>query len=182
MQEVGEDAPVFLRLEAFDLGFAVADQPQRNGLHTARRTGPRQLAPEDRRQRKAHQIVEGAARQVGVDQRDVDLPRMLHRLGDGGFGNGVEHHPADRLVLERLLVLQHVEHVPGNRFPLPVRVGGKDHFIGFLDRPDDVGDVLLGARADLPRHREILVRPHRAVLGRQVADMPKARQDLIVLA
>ena len=77
LQERG-DLPVFLADEALDLGLAVADQPQRHRLHAAGRARARQLAPQDRREREADEIVERAARQIGVDQRRVDLARIGH--------------------------------------------------------------------------------------------------------
>jgi hypothetical protein len=59
-----------------DLELAVADDAQRHRLHPARRARARQLAPQHRRQGEADQIIEGAARPIGVDQRLVDLARM----------------------------------------------------------------------------------------------------------
>ena len=76
--------------------FAVADQPQRHRLHAAGRTRARQLAPQHRRQREADQVIERAARQIGIDQRLVDGARMRHRLGHRLLGDGVEHHALDR--------------------------------------------------------------------------------------
>jgi hypothetical protein len=73
--KIGFDRPVFLRLERFDLEFAVADQPQRHRLHAARRARARQFAPQHRRQREADEIVERAAREIGVDQLLVDVAR-----------------------------------------------------------------------------------------------------------
>ena len=68
-----DDRPVFARDERFDLALAVADEAQRHRLHAARRARAGQLAPQHRRQVEADQIVERAARHVGVDQRLVDL-------------------------------------------------------------------------------------------------------------
>ena len=42
--------------------------------------------------------------------------------------------------------------------------------------------MLFGFAVDLPRHGEILVRQDRAVLGRQIADMAVAGDDLVVAA
>ena len=89
--------PVFARDEFLDLELAVADEPQRHRLHPAGRARARQLAPQHRREREADQIVERAAGQIGVDQRPVDLARMLHRLGHRLLGDGVEDHALDRL-------------------------------------------------------------------------------------
>src|SRR5206468_3438309 len=67
--EQGIDRPVFAGLEDLDLGFALADQAQRDRLDPAGRTAARQLAPQYRRQREADQVVERPAGEIGVDQR-----------------------------------------------------------------------------------------------------------------
>ena len=178
-RELGDDRPVFLGDEFLDLEFAVADQPQRDRLHAAGRAGARQLAPQHRREREADQIVERAAGEIGIDQRAVDRARMLHRLGHRLLGDGVEHDALDRLVLQRLLFLQHFQHVPGDRLALAVRVGGQDQGVGALEGAGDVVEPLLRLGVDLPEHLEIIVRIDRAVLGRQVADMAKRGQNLV---
>ena len=68
-RERRDQRPVFARDELFDLKLAVADEPQRDRLHAAGRTRARQLAPEHRREREADEIIQRAARQVGIDQR-----------------------------------------------------------------------------------------------------------------
>ena len=78
------DLPIFLRPEQLDLALAVDDQAQRHRLHPARRLGAGKLAPQDRRQREADQIIERAARAIGVDQILIELARVLHRLGHRG--------------------------------------------------------------------------------------------------
>ena len=90
-----DQRPVFARDELLDLELAVADQAQRHRLHAAGRARAGQLAPQHRRQREADQIVERAAGEVGVDQRLVDLARMLHRLEHRLLGDGVEHDALD---------------------------------------------------------------------------------------
>ncbi len=80
--EMGIDGPVFAALEDLDLGLALADQAQRHRLHAAGRAAARQLAPQDGREGEAHEIVQRAARQIGVDQRLVEVARM---------GHGVQH-------------------------------------------------------------------------------------------
>ncbi len=174
--------PVFLADEFLDFELAVADQPQRHRLHAAGRARARQLAPQHRRQREADEIIERAAGQIGVDQRLVDGARMLHRLGHRLLGDGVEHHALDRLVLERLLFLEHLQHVPGDRLALAVRVGGEDQLVGALDGAGDVVEALLRLGIDLPEHAEIGVGIDRAVLGRQVAHMAERGQNLVAPA
>ena len=70
-----DERPVFARDERLDLELAVADEAQRHRLHAAGRARAGELAPQDRRQREADEVVERAARQVGVDERLVDLAR-----------------------------------------------------------------------------------------------------------
>ena len=140
--EDGGDLPVFLADEALDLELAVADEPQRHRLHPARGTCAGQFAPQHRRQREADQIVERPARQIGVDQRRVDLARIGHCVEHRLLGDGVEHHAADRLVLQHALALQHFEHMPGNGLALAVRVGGEDQPVGILHRIGDLGQPL----------------------------------------
>ena len=151
-------------------------------MHAARRARARQFAPQHRRQREADQIIERAARQIGVDQRLVDGARMLHRLGHRLLGDGVEHDALDRLRLERLLFLENLQDVPGDRLAFAVRVGGQNELVGVFDGARDIVEPLLRLGIDLPEHAEIMVRIDRAALGRQVADMAERGQDLIALA
>ena len=87
------DRPVFAGLEDLDLGLALADQAQRHRLHAAGRAAARQLAPQHRREGEAHQIVERAAGQVGVDQRLVEVARMGDGVEHRLLGDGVEGDP-----------------------------------------------------------------------------------------
>src|SRR5690242_9786913 len=66
--ELDLDRPVFARLEYLDLGFALADQAQRNRLHATGRAAARQFAPQHRRKREPDQIIECATRQIRLDQ------------------------------------------------------------------------------------------------------------------
>ena len=61
-----------------------------------------QLAPQDGREPEAHQIVQGAAGLVGVDQVLVELAAVAHGLQHGGLGDLVEHHPLDVDAFQRL--------------------------------------------------------------------------------
>ena len=135
------DLPIFLRLEDLDLALAVDDQAQRDRLHPARRLGARQLAPQDRRQREADQIIERAARPVGVDQILIEPARMLHRLGHRRIGDRVEGHALD-VGRQRLLLPKHFLDVPADRLALAVGVGGEDQRVGVLRL---VGDRLAAA-------------------------------------
>ena len=171
--------PVFVRNELLDFQLAVGDQPQCDRLHPAGRACARKLAPEHRREREPDEIVERTARPVGIDQSSVDRARMLHRIHDGLLGDGIEDDALDLLVLERMLLLQHLQDMPGDRLALAIGVSGEDQLVGTLDRPGDVGEALAGLGIDLPNHVEIVVRIDRSVLRRQVAHVTERGQDFV---
>ena len=181
-REQGAQLPVFLRLEDLDLRLAIADEAQRHGLDAAGRAGARQLAPQHRGEGEADQIVEGAAGEIGVDQRLVDLPRVRHRVQHRLLRDGVEDDAAHRLGADHLLLAQHLEHVPRDRLALPVRIGGEDDAVGLLHRLGDLVQPLLGKLGHLPVHGEVLVRPDGAVLGRQIAHVSVGSENLEVAA
>ncbi len=104
---------------------------------------------------------------------------MLHRVEHRLFGDGVEHHPLDRLLLESVLLLQRLEHVPGDGLSLPIGVGGQNEFAGSLERAGNLVEALLGLVVDLPNHPEIVLGVDRSVLGRQVPDVPERGQYLV---
>ena len=169
--EEGVDGPVLARLEDLDLGLALADQAQRNRLNATGGAAARQLAPQDRREGEAHEVVERPARHVGVDQRLVEFARVgdgvQHRL----LGDGIEGDALHVDAVERLLAPEDLLHVPGDGFAFAIRVGGQIELAALGHRPGDGIEALLGLGVDLPVHGEILGRTDRAVLGRQIADM-----------
>ncbi|CAH0312433.1 hypothetical protein ROS9278_04991 [Roseomonas sp. CECT 9278] len=172
-EELRFQRPVFARLEGLDLGLALAQQPQCHRLHAPRRPRPRQLAPQQRRQRIAHQVIQRPAREIRVDQRDIEVARMLHRILHGALGDLVEGDALDILALQRAALPQHVLHVPGNRLAFAIGVGGEPQPLGPLQRGRDLGDLRLAAPILAPDHREILVGQDGAVLFLQVANVPK---------
>ncbi len=174
--------PVFAGDEFFDLELAVADEPQCDRLHAPRRLGPRQLAPQHRRKRKADEIIERPAREIGVDQRLIDLAGMLHRLRHRLLGDGVEDDPLDLLVLEGPLLPQRLEDVPGDRLALAVGVGGENQLVGALDGGRDAVETLLRLRIDFPKHVEIVLGIDRPILGREVPHMAERSKNLIAAA
>ena len=173
------DGPEFLFLEDLDLGFAFADQAQRHRLHTARRPRARQLAPQDRRQIEADQIVECPARQIGVDQFLVQVAGMVEGVPDRVLGDFVEHHAFDVDAAQQVLFVQDFLDMPRNRLALAVGVGRQIQFIGALHRIGDGLDVFFRPGVDFPVHFEIGIGPDRAVFRRQVADMAVAGQNRI---
>ena len=104
--------------------------------------------------------------------------RVEHRL----LGDGVEDDALDVDALQRVALLQHVAHMPGDRFALAIRVGGEIEMLGAFDRLGDVVQPLLRLAVDLPGHGEVFVRPHRAVLGRQIAHMAVGGQHGVAFA
>ena len=109
----GAHRPVFAAAKGFDFHLAVGDDAQGHRLHPARRFRAGQLAPQHGRQVEAHQIIQRPARQIGLDQFHVDLTGVLHRFGDGGSGDRVEHHAADgHAGLDRLAAGQRLLQVP----------------------------------------------------------------------
>ncbi len=179
---MGDDRPVFASDELLDLELAVADDPERDRLDAPGRARAGQLSPQDRGEGEADQVVERAAGPVGVDQRIVDLARMAHRLLDRVLGDGVEHHAVDSLVLQKLLVLENLVHVPGDRLALAIRVGRQDDPVRVLDRAADLAQPFGRLRANLPAHGEIVVRIDRAVLLDEVAHMAERGVNAVVLA
>ena len=171
--------PVFARPEGLDLHLALDHEAQADRLHAAGRFRAGQLAPEHGREGEAHEIIERAARQIGIDQRCVDLARVGHRLGDGGFRDRVEGHPLDLLAaLERWC--EGLAQVPADRLALAVGVGGEDEVVVGLERLGDGADMLAAVGVDLPLHRETRIGVDRAVLGGQVADMAVGGEDRVV--
>jgi len=178
--QIDLDAPVFARAKRLDLGFALADQAQRDRLHAAGRAAARQFAPQHRRQRKSDEIIQRAPGQIRIHQLAVDLARMTECLEDGVAGHLVEHDPLDVDVLQNAARVQHLAHMPGDRLALAIRVGGEEQLVGAAHRLGDRLHVLLGPAVDLPRHRKIGVGQDGSVLRRQVADMAVAGDDLVV--
>ena len=146
----------------------------------ARRARAWELAPEHRRERETHQIVERAARLVGVDQVVVEVAGSGHGVEHGGLGDLGEDHAADGDAVQEPAPAELVPHVPGDRLALAVGVGGEIEAVGAPERLADGADVLLGTVGDDPIHGEGIVRPHRAVLGQEVADVAVRSHDLVV--
>ena len=176
------DGPIFLAAEGFDLELAVADEAQRHRLHPAGRAGSRQLAPQHRRQREADQVIERPPGEIGLHQRGIDLARMAHRLLHRLPGDGVEHDPLHRLALDHAAAVEELENMPGDRLALAIRIGGEDQPLRGLEGGCDLGDPLGRPAVGLPVHGEIFIGSHRAVLGRQVADMAVGGKNSEALA
>ena len=178
---LGRNRPIFLGREALDLALALHHQAQRDRLDAARRLGAGQLAPQHRRQGEAHQIVERPARAISVDQILVQRARLRHRLGHGRLGDRVERHPV-HLLRQRLLRAQHFLHMPADRFALAIGVSRQDQSVGLLRLVGNGLQLLALVAIIFPRHGKAVVRVDRTVLGRQVADMAIAGEDVEIAA
>ena len=176
------ERPVFLRHESHDLGFALADQAQRRRLHAAGRQARLHLAPEQRRQVEADQIIERTTRLLGVDEVVGDIARVGDGIADRALGDFVEHHALHGLALERVLFLQQLDQMPGNGFAFAIRVGGQEQRVGVLQSTDDRPHVFLVAVDDLVFHLEIGFRVDRAVFGHQVAHVSVRSEHFVILA
>src|SRR5207247_4054682 len=76
--EVGLDGPVLLRHEAADLFLALANQPQGDGLHPARRQARLDALPQERRRIIAEQLAEHTAVLMVVQFDTLDVYWMSH--------------------------------------------------------------------------------------------------------
>ena len=134
--------PVFPRDEALDLLLAIADEAQGDRLHAACRTRARQFPPEHGRKLEAHEVIQRASSQIGIDQRLVDLARVRHGMGHGILGDGVEGHALHRLALEHAARFQRFENVPRDGLALAIRVGRENEAVRILHGGGDGGDLL----------------------------------------
>ena len=176
-RRLGLHGPVLPRHEGLDPGLALADQAQRHRLHPARRAAARQLAPQHRRQAVAHQVVERPARLPRLDQVHVDPARIVERRPDRLFGHLVEGCALDPPVADRVPFGEPVQHLPGDRLALPVRVRGEDQPVGARQRPGDRAERPGRPPPGLGDHGEAVLRLHRPRLRGQVRDMAPGRQD-----
>ncbi len=133
--ELRLDRPVFPGLEGLDLGFALADETQRNRLHPAGGARAGQLAPEHGRKRKPDQIVERAAGEIGARPAERRWLRgccMASRIGLACV-TALKTTRSTSTPLQRLLVLQDLQNMPGNGLSLAIGVGGEDQLVRALD-------------------------------------------------
>src|SRR5665213_2765056 len=82
--------PIFLGFEGIDLRLALTDHAQCRALHATRRQAASDFLPQQRREVEADQVIECAARLLGVDQRRGDLAGRGNRGADRILGDLVE--------------------------------------------------------------------------------------------
>jgi hypothetical protein len=182
MLELGLDGPVFAGPEGFDLLLALDDHAQRRALHAPGRQPALDLAPEHRGKVEADQVIERAARLLGVDELAREPARVGHRLADRLGRDLGEHHPVQGLAVEHPALLEDLADVPGNGLALAVQVGGEIDVLGGLGRPGDRLDVFLVALDHLVIHGKAVLGIDRALLGLEVAHVAVGGEDLEVLA
>jgi hypothetical protein len=131
------------------------------------------LFAQERTDGVADQAVEHPPRLLRVDERLIDLARRGERAVNRVARDLVEFNPADRLALEG--AIERGGKVPGNRFPLAVRIGGEKDLgrilrVG-LELCDDL--FLLGRNHIMGTKIMFNVDAHLAF--RQIANMPDRR-------
>ena len=167
--QTGTDGPIFTRIECLNFHFAVNDEPQADRLHPPSRFRPRQATPEHGGELEAHKVIQGAAGQIGLNQFHIHLTRILHGFGDGGLGDGVEHHTGyGRVFFDRAALGERLLQMPADRFALAVRVGREDQLIVVFEGIGNGLDVFFAGRANLPKHLKFILGIHRAIFGRQI--------------
>ena len=179
---LGGDRPVFAGDERFDLFLALDDHAQRRALHAAGGQAALDLAPQDRRQVETDQVVQRAARLLGIDQVAGDRARLADRFLDRARGDLGEHHALHRLVLDQPAFLQDLGDMPADRFTLAIRVGRQQDVVGALGGLGNRIDMLFILVDHVVVHGEPVVRVDRAFLRNQVTHMPIRGQDGVVLA
>ena len=116
------DRPVLFRCELLDLLFALDEQSEGDGLHTAGRQAGLDRLPEQRAHLVTHQSIQNPTSLLRVNLAAVDRHRILHRTGYRVLRDLVEQHATHRCAIPDL-----VGHVPGYCLALPIRVGGQEH-------------------------------------------------------
>ena len=150
--EVALDVPVVGGDEGHPLALALDDQARRDGLHSASRQAGAHLAPQHGRHLIAIEPVEDAAGLLGIDEGHVDVAGVVGGALDGFLGDLVEDH-----ALDGDLGLQGLLEVPGDRLALAVLIRGEVELVGRLQRPLELGDLLLLVGVDDVVGREVVV-------------------------
>ena len=102
---------------------------------------------------------------------------MRHTGCDTAFGDLVEGHAVSRLNIHA----EHLRQMPGNRFSLAVRVGGKDHAVALRRHLPQLADQRRFAGNIGIARLEAVLHIHAEQRTRQVADMPHRRRDRIAV-
>ena len=137
--------PILLRHEGVDFTLALHDQAYRHRLHSPRGKPPGYLGPQQRRHHVPHHPVEKATGLLRVDPVLVQVGRLLEGLGDGFFGDLVEHHA----LVAAVVAADGLPQVPGDGLPLAVKVGREVDRVGAGGELPEFAHHFLLARENL---------------------------------
>ena len=151
-------------------------------MHAAGGQATADFFPQQRRQIKANQIIQRAARLLGVDQLLRDVARVGHGVQHGLLGDFVKHHALGGFVFQQLFVFQDFQQMPGNRFTFAVRVSCQIDVLGLAHGGGDGVHVFAVLGDDLVFHRKVFVRIHGAVFRHQVADVAIGSENFKIAA
>src|SRR5690606_16020735 len=176
------DGPVLLGLEGADLGLALGDEAERDGLDAAcGEAGPDRL-PEDGADLVADEAIEDAARLLRLDLAHVDDAGALERAAHGVPGDFVEEDAVEArssiaASLAVVGVAELLRDVVRDGLALAVGVGGEDDLLGapglLLELLDDLA---LAPNGDVARLEAVLDVDAQLALG-QVTDVARRSAD-----
>ena len=106
---------------------------------------------------------------------------MGQGLEDGGFGDGVEHHPLDRDLAQHMFLLEHLQDMPGDCLAFPVRVRRDEDFARILGRALQLRDRFFLSRNWNQLRLEALDVDAELLLG-QIHDVANGRANAIAAA
>jgi hypothetical protein len=147
--------PVIGGGERHPLALPLHHHPGGDGLHAAGGQPGADLLPQHRGDLVAVEAVQDAPGLLGVDELQIDLAGVAHRVLDRLAGDLVEHH-----ALGRDLRLEHLVQVPRDGLALAVLVGGEQEFVGFLEQVLELGDLLALVGVDQVERLEVAVHVH----------------------
>ena len=168
------ERPGLDRNEFLDLLFALDNQPDRDRLNAASTQALSDLLPQQWAQLVTDEAVDHAARLLRIHQILIDRPERVERLFNGAGRDLVQ---LDAL---RVLQVENVRQVPGDRLPFPVGVRGQQDLGGPLGGRLQILDrrFLTGDRDVFRLEGMLDVDPERAL--RQVADVSHRGADLVL--
>ncbi len=189
-REAAVHFPAFIGDERLDLSLALDDETHRDRLDASGAEAPRDLLPQQGADLVAHDAVEDPPRLLGVDAVDIDRVGVAEGAGDLVLGDRGEDDPLGVGRLDADLLGE----VPRDRLPLAVEVGCEPDLAAGAHRvlggPFEVLDhallaaehLVLGLEAFLDVYAGDGALDALGILAGQVADMPDAREDDIVVA
>ena len=137
---LGGDRPVLAGDEGFDLFLALDDHAQRRALHAAGGQAALDLAPQHRRQVEADQVVQRAARLLGIDQVAIARGWLIASF-DGARVISVNTTRCIGLSPDQPAFLQDLGDMPADRFTFAIRVGRQQDVVGALGGLGDGVDM-----------------------------------------